>query len=1081
MARKLLHLNASMNARRWIALVVLVVLVGGAAAVWALPGIVRRVAVAQIRATTGRPTAIDAVEVALLRGGAVVHGLRITERDGTTVFAEFPRIELRLFLPALLVGHVHIRELALTDSTVRIVRLPSNELNVSDLLGKSESSEKRFDITVDHFRIAGGTVTLQDQAVPGAPLWRSEQMTIEARNVSTRRDDGTAVATSVTAGAPVRIEVSKLRLHPVSLAATATVEGFDLTPAQVYFPPDARFRIDRGRLSTTASITLDAETGIRADATGRVDDAVIVDAGTREIVARVPTMTTQLTGFGLRDAAFQIQSLVSNGTVSVRDPTTKGRAPLKESTLRANVTDLTWPATTPGNVDIHATIPGGGTLAVTGTVQPPPAATHLALRVARLNLAPWAQFLPLDAKVAGIASADLRIDEPLAAGIPARVQGTAAVEALSVTDARQTLIAARRAEASGLELHWPERLIVGRVVVNGPRAIVERAADGTFPLTKLLRQSDGPKADGAPPIRVSVGEIVVRDGALAWRDATVAPAARLDVGAIDAGVAGAGWPLAGPLNVRVALRPPGGGQLRVTGRVGVDPISADVRVITTQAALAPYQPYLPTPARVSGAADLDLAVVLPSLAERRATARGTAVLSRVDVRDGQRTVMRAERATASGLDVAWPERVTVGRLALARPWLLIERDEKGGMPLRALAPAPAAEAAQDGDGQPLAITVARLTVEDGGLRVVDRAISPAFAVDLDAGTARMDGISTADGAAPARLDVAARVGGTAELVLRGTVGALGGPLKLDLDGQLREFAVPRANSYLVSQVGWKSREGRITAKLRAKVDGDALAAKTDIRVSQLKLARATEQDEAQHRIGLPLGTLTALMKDRRGDINVSVPVGGRLSDPRFDVREAIWSAVRTVAINAITLPVSWIGRVRFTADSKIQRIEVDPLPFEPGTAELTPEGRTRVTRIVAFLEQLPDVRLALTPVVSARDIAELERKAAEKDDKRLARATPAEGSALPRAVVADRAVPASAVPDLAKRRLETVRAAFKEAGVDSARFTETALAERTTPETQIEIEVLEPEGERPSKVRQVLRRLGVPLKESGDD
>jgi hypothetical protein len=43
------------------------------------------------------------------------------------------------------------------------------------------------------------------------------------------------------------------------------------------------------------------------------------------------------------------------------------------------------------------------------------------------------------------------------------------------------------------------------------------------------------------------------------------------------------------------------------------------------------------------------------------------------------------------------------------------------------------------------------------------------------------------------------------------------------------------------------------------------------------------------------------------------------------------------------------------------------------------------------------------------------------------------------------------------------------------------MVERATAESRIELEVLEPEGERPSKVRQVLRRLGVPLKESSDD
>jgi uncharacterized protein involved in outer membrane biogenesis len=1059
-----------MNSRRWIVMVILVVIVGGAVTLYALPAIARRVAVARIQGATGRPTAIDAIELALLSGRATVHGLRIAERDGTTPFADFPRIDLRLSLASLLLGHVWVRELALTDSTIRIVRLPNNELNVSDLLGKSGSTEKRVDITVDHFRVKGGTVTLQDQAVPGAPLWKSERMTIDARNVSTRRDDGTAVATSVTAGAPVRIEVSKLRLHPIHLAATATVEGLDLTPAQVYFPPNAEVRIDRGRMSTTVALTLDAQAGIHADASGHVDDVVVVSAG-GDILARVPTLTAQLSGFGLRDQSFQVQRLVTNGTISVRDPTAKGRPAFKQSTVRANVADLTWPATTPGLVDVEATIPGGGALALAGTVRPPPAATQLSLRITSLNLAPWAQFFPLNAMVTGLASADLRIDEPFGAGIPAHIQGTAALAHLGVADARQQVLGAARVELSGLELHWPERLIVRRLVVSAPRAIVERDAAGNFPLNNLVRRDASAKVSAPPALRVSVGEIGVRDGALAWRDASVAPAARLNVGAIDAAVTGGGWPLAGPLNVRVGLRPPGGGHVRVIGRVGIDPVSADVRVITKAAELAPYQPYLQTAARVSGAADLDLAVVVPSLGDRRAMAHGTATLARVDVRDGQRTILRAERATASELDVAWPERVAMGRLALARPWLLLERDDKGALALRALAPRPDGEKTGEPASEELAFTVARLTIEDGGLRVVDRAISPAFAVDLDSGTLRMEGLSTV-AAPPAKLDLTARVGGNANLALRGTIGALGGPLKLDVTGELREFAVPRANSYLVNQAGWKSREGRMTAKLRARIDGDALSAKSDIRVSQLQLVRASAEDTAQHRIGLPLGTLTALMKDKRGDITVSVPVGGRLSDPRFDLRETIWRAVRTVAVNAITLPVSWIGRVHLSADSKIQRIEVDPLPFEPGTAELTPEGRTRVTRVTAFLEQLPEIRLALTPVVSSRDVAEIKRR-----DTRGS----ADSAALPRAAVMEHPIPASVVPDLAKRRLETVRTAFKQAGIDSTRFTETTVAERTTAETQIELEILEPEGERPSKVRQVLHRLGAPLKDRVDD
>src|SRR5207249_3566748 len=121
-------------------------------------------------------------------------------------------------------------------------------------------------------------------------------------------------------------------------------------------------------------------------------------------------------------------------------------------------------------------------------------------------------------------------------------------------------------------------------------------------------------------------------------------------------------------------------------------------------------------------------------------------------------------------------------------------------------------------------------------------------------------------------------------------------------------------------------------------------------------------------------------------IQLALPVGGRVNDPRFDFTEVIWSTLRNAAVNAITAPVSWIGRVRFSDDSRIQRIEVDPIQFEPGTAKPTPEGQEQVTRLVAFLDQTPETRLTATAVVSRRDLAALKQPGLDKRIERVARA-----------------------------------------------------------------------------------------------
>src|SRR5262245_12203151 len=102
------------RSRRWVlvtaaAMIVVVALVLAYAA---LPGLVRRVTIARIQAITGRPTAIESVTLHLLRGGIDVHGLRITERDGSPL-ADVQELSLRVRLPALLFGHVHVRDLVL--------------------------------------------------------------------------------------------------------------------------------------------------------------------------------------------------------------------------------------------------------------------------------------------------------------------------------------------------------------------------------------------------------------------------------------------------------------------------------------------------------------------------------------------------------------------------------------------------------------------------------------------------------------------------------------------------------------------------------------------------------------------------------------------------------------------------------------------------------------------------------------------------------------------------------------------------------------------------------------------------------
>ena len=1075
-----------------------VLLVAVATTLYALPTVAQHVAISRLQTITKRPVSIDRVDVQLLSGRFTIHGLRVAEPDGGAPFADCERLEARLHLLSLLRGHIWVRALVLQKPTLRVVRL-AKDFNFSDLIEDASATEKRFDVTVDRFTLVDGTIAFQDRALPEQRTWTSDDIQIEAHNVSTLRDDGTVVASSVTAGAPNLVEIEQFRLYPIHLQATVTVKRLDLALARLYLPADAPVVLDRGRVSSTLRVTLDARAGVQADLAGEFEDLALVRPGEREAVTQIPKLTARLTDFTVRDEQVRVGEFELKGSASVRDRSGQQHARYQVSAIRASIADLTWPITTPGRLDVLTAIPGGGTLAVSGMLRPPPAPSQLHLRLSDLDLAAWNRFLPVAARLNGRGEADLRINEPLAAGVPTRVSGAIAVNHLGIRDAHQELVSAQRVEATGLEVQWPTRLGVKRLVVRGPRALVERDEAGGFPLRALWNRPEAAPTlvNDAKPLtarspRVDIGEIAVQNGVLSWRDETVKPRATFDLSQLDATITGGGWPLR-PLGVRLAVRPPGGGQVQVAGRVAVDPFSADLRVNAREAELAHYQAYVPTGARFSGRADLDLAVVLPALSEPQATVRGNAVLSRVDVRDGQRTVIRIDRAAATALDIDWPRSFKVRELALRRPWILLERDESGALPLPALLALQTAVAGQtpgasqtsnasrvSANGQTaIPVTIGQLVIEEGGARLVDGGLTPPFAVDLAGLASRIDGLSTAPGAKPARVDLKARIG-DGRLSLDGTIGPINGPLRVDLEGELREFAVPRTNPYLLNQVAWEARDGWLTTRLSCRIDGANLDAKTEILLSRLQVARASGHDEAQARIGLPLGMIVSLMKDRRGDIRLALPVGGRLTDPRFDFTEVIWSTVRHAAFKAITAPLSWIGRVQFDADSRIQRIEVDPIQFEPGTAAPTPDGQKQVTQLVAFLDQLPETRLTATAVLSQRDLAAMKQRAVDaaiegvaRDarispdaaavrlfQERFPRQTPPETPDAIRAALLESATPPKeAVSTLAEKRLEAVRATVKKAGIDASRLLEAKHGERAEEgDPQVKLDLMEPEN-----------------------
>jgi hypothetical protein len=238
---------------------------------WALPEIVRRVALDQIPKRTGRAVAISDIDLNLFTGRLAIKDFRLADRPDPEPFLEAERLALRLSPIALLRSHIHIVELVLTAPSLRIVRTESGELNFADLLGgtaepaepEPPAAPRRWTVTLDRLNIARGRVHVADRGVTPPADWRAQDLDFEATGLTTR------------AGAPpgrlalrVRIDearlaasVEPLRIEPLIFLSKVTLDGFEsgrLNP-YVYIPLGTPYRPKGGRFSLAVTADVDSD------------------------------------------------------------------------------------------------------------------------------------------------------------------------------------------------------------------------------------------------------------------------------------------------------------------------------------------------------------------------------------------------------------------------------------------------------------------------------------------------------------------------------------------------------------------------------------------------------------------------------------------------------------------------------------------------------------------------------------------------------------------------------------------------------------------------------------------------------
>jgi hypothetical protein len=208
------------------------------------------------------------------------------------------------------------------------------------------------------------------------------------------------------------------------------------------------------------------------------------------------------------------------------------------------------------------------------------------------------------------------------------------------------------------------------------------------------------------------------------------------------------------------------------------------------------------------------------------------------------------------------------------------------------------------------------------------------------------------GAKPFRIEGPIRAGG-AELAIRGS------GIKL----------VPW-NPLISHYSDYSIRGGSLSIQSDFELVADTYESPT--RVTVHRIQATTDGTGFQKTFGVPLSAATTLLSDPAGNIDLKIPVSGKLgSEGELQLGLSLVDAVREGIMNALTSliasPFALAGSA-LVSGHEFAFLRIGEAVFEPGSEELGPAAIEELDRAAEFVAKSPDAKLELVAEIVASDL-----------------------------------------------------------------------------------------------------------------
>lgn len=247
------------------------------------------------------------------------------------------------------------------------------------------------------------------------------------------------------------------------------------------------------------------------------------------------------------------------------------------------------------------------------------------------------------------------------------------------------------------------------------------------------------------------------------------------------------------------------------------------------------------------------------------------------------------------------------------------------------------------------VSIGSITIQDGTISFTDNHLPQQFATTFYNLGGRVSGL-TSEESKFAEVDLRGNLENHSPLQISGKINPLRDDLFVDLIISFKDIDLTPATPYSGTYLGYAIDKGKLFLDLKYLIDKKQLTSQNRVFVDQFTFGKEVQSTKAT---SLPVRLAVALLKDRKGEIHLDLPVTGRTDDPKFSIWGVVWQVVKNLFVKAATSPFALLSSIFGGGE------DFSTISFDSGLSRLSAAEEKKLSALAKTLIDRPALKLEI--------------------------------------------------------------------------------------------------------------------------